>query len=76
MTNFDSKENRKNLMSRRALLTNGMLTGIGLAIGLAVTGALALPRAADGLSENKDWKEKENSNAAPENDSFIDNFDC
>jgi hypothetical protein len=78
MANTEQENTEKNLISRRTLLNNGLLTGITVAAGFYLKNPSGFS-----LSKEKgsDAKNGANNNLAQSGkksykDTYIDNFDC
>lgn len=68
----------KNLISRRTLLNNSLLTGLSLATGLYLKDSSSIPQT---KTKGSDFKNGRNNYLAksgkkPQEDTYIDNFDC
>lgn len=74
MANTDSSSNEKNLITRRTLLNNGILTGLSLAAGFYLTNASNIPVTMSLKKESKG--DLKNSDDKSKKDTYIDNFDC
>ena len=73
MANINS-EREKNLITRRTLLNNGILTGLSLAAGLYLTNPSNIPFTMSLKKEGK--SDLKNSDDKSKKDTYIDNFDC
>ena len=78
MANIDLGNNEKNLISRRTLINNGILTGLGLAAGIYLKEPSNILRA---TAKKLGFKKAGQSNPGRSNrksrkDTYIDNFDC
>ncbi len=68
----------KNLISRRTLLNNGLLTGISVAAGFYLTNpsGFSITKEKGSNAKNGDNNHSAKSGKISKKDTYIDNFDC
>ena len=74
MDNSNQGNTEKNLISRRTLLNNSLLSGIGLAAGIYLNNLPKIPVTAIKNGEKNDTGKKPDDQS--DKDTYIDNFDC
>jgi hypothetical protein len=78
MANTEKGNTEKNLISRRTLLNNGLLTGITVAAGFYLKNPSGFSLTKEKVSEAKNDADNHSVKSAKKSqkDTYIDNFDC
>ena len=78
MANNGETSDEKNLISRRTLLNNGIVTGIGLITGFSLPSSSIIPNTTDQKPGFKMGTKKDQAKSGKKSriDTYIDNFDC
>ena len=78
IANTGETSHEKNLISRRTLLNNGIITGIGLVTGFSLPSSLIIPNTTDQKPGSKMGSKKDQAKSDKKSriDTYIDNFDC
>ena len=76
MAKTDQGNTEKNLISRRELLSNSLLTGLSFAAGVYLTGSSKIPHTKTKRPDFKNGDDSLEKSGKISEETYIDNFDC